>query len=100
MRTIEKPKLREILSQMVPGDLHQLMMVLLATQTIYRYRPEAVLEREKKRTNQSRQNMDKLSELTKGHQSAISMLRQPHSLPRSTSLIETTASGSSSGLSL
>ena len=96
MRTIEKSKLLDILSQMSTESLHSLIMVLLATQTIYRFRPEAILEREKKSKNQGKQNMDKLSELTKGHQSAISMLRQPHSLPRSTSLIETSISGTSS----
>ena len=96
LRTIEKTKLREILSQMSTESQHSLIMVLLATQTTYRFRPEAILEREKKLKNQGKQNMDKLSELNKGHQSAISMLRQPHSLPRSTSLIETNISGTSS----
>ena len=88
LRTVDKSTLRS--SVLKTDDLKRFMILLLCSVTLFKYKPEAVLNREKKRNNQSKQNLDKLNELNKLQAgSAISMLKlKNQSLPRSTRLID------------
>ena len=115
LRTVDKSTLRDFIQK--TDQLKQLMILLLCCVTLFKYKPEAVLSREKKRNNQSKQNLgkkiyrgsrilgiylDKLNELNKLQAgSAISMLKNQvmknQSLPRSTSLIDSSISSSTNG---
>ena len=115
LRTVDKSTLRDFIQK--TDQLKKLMILLLCCVTLFKYKPEAVLSREKKRNNQSKQNLgkyrrsrirtswihlDKLNELNKLQAgSAISMLKNQvmknQSLPRSTSLIDSSISSSTNG---
>jgi len=90
LRTIDKGTLKQFLRKTT--ELRQFMILLLSSVTLFKYKPESVLNREKKRANQSKKNLEKLTELNKLHSqgSAINMLRKNQSLPRSTSMIDQT----------
>ena len=98
LRTIDKATLKDFLRKTT--ELKQFMILLLSTVTLFKYKPESVLNREKKRASQSKKNIDKLSELNKLHSqsSAISMLRKNQSLPRSTSMIDTNITNGNSSV--
>ena len=57
LRTVDKSTLRDFIQK--TDQLKQLMILLLCCVTLFKYKPEAVLSREKKRNNQSKQNLGK-----------------------------------------
>ena len=60
---MDKSTLRDFIQN--TDQLKQLMILLLCCVTLFKYKPEAVLSREKKRNNQSKQNLGKYKQAQK-----------------------------------